>query len=385
MITTKSFRTGKSKKKEKYERVQVTQSFQTVLQRSATPTDQGRMLMFLRQEFPMAFERFLMDNGGRLPHIPISFPLYSSLSGHDVECKDAEPLDAITIETEAVMSSLMCTMPVMSSSREIPPENVTKAVATDIWTLLSGIFCFTGSTHYMPDDSEYIEFDGNMSDGEMPSTTAPVVTKKKTKSLASRLNPMKILGPLTSSPSFIAARNPLLFQHRATDYQNNRELLAQNLSDDTLRILKLYVGLSRETGVSFNWALKISKNNIFVHNSDIPGSPFSALKSDCTVKKDKYTILRYLTDDERSKEYDETLDGYKVPMYPFMLFSVSNTSCSFVNCCLCDMYHISSRFTGYSLSLSSFLIHVYFPLIYYVFTMLSILIHSGIPALGNRR
>jgi len=310
MMSVKSFR--KSKKKEQYERVQVTQSFQTVLQRSATPTDQGRMLMFLRREFPMAFERFLMDNGGRLPHIPISFPLYSSLSGNDIECKDAEPSDAITIETEAAMSSLMCTMPIMTT-REIPPENVTKAVATDIWTLLSGIFCFSVSSQYMPDDSEYIEFDGNMSDSDIPVATAPVVTTKKPKSLVSRLNPMKILGPLTtSSPSYIASRNPLLFQHRCTDYQNNRELLAQNLSDEALRILKLYAGLSRETGVSFNWALKISKNNIYVHNCDIPGSSFSALKSDCTVKKDKYTILRYLTDDERSKEYDETLEGYKV-------------------------------------------------------------------------
>ena len=375
MIATKSFRISKAKKKEKYERVQVTQSFQTVLQRTASPTDQGKMLMFLRREFPMAFERFMMDNGGRLPHIPISFPLYSSLSGLDGECKDAEPKDTITIETEAAISSLMCTMPVMTS-RDIPPENVTKAVATDIWTLLSGIFCFSGSTHYMPDDSEYIEFDGNMSDSDMPSAVAaPVVTTKKPKSLASRLNPMKILGPLTapltSSPSFIAARNPLLFQRRATDYQNNRELLAQDLSDEAIRILKLYVGLSRETGVSFNWAMKISKNNIFVHNSDIPGSSFSALKSDCAVKKDKYTILRYLTDDERSKEYDETLEGYKVRHVPThhsnrqcILFSLSKSLLFFFRS------QIIVCFVSYLITSHMIIAPIFYPNSYFVFTFL---------------
>ena len=233
----------------------------------------------------------------------------------------------VLIETEAVVSTLMCAMPSMAIPRDIPPQSVEKAVANDVWTLLSGIFCFSGSKQYAPDDSDYIVFDGSMSESDTPSPSpGAMARKKKPKSLASRLNPLKLLGPTASAttatsgtggvqaaPSRAAPLNPLVFQPRpGIDYRAQHAILVQDLTDESQRIIKLYTGLFRERGISFNWVLKTSKNNIFVHNCDLPGSSFSALKSDCTIKKDKYTILRYLTDDERSKEYDETLDGYKL-------------------------------------------------------------------------
>jgi hypothetical protein len=103
----------------------------------------------------------------------------------------------------------------------------------------------------------------------------------------------------------------LAFQPRpGVDYRVDREALAQDLADESQRILMLYVGVTREAGLTFNWALKKSADKIFVHNCDLPGCNFSALKSDCTIKRDKHTILRYITDDDKGKMYDDTLEGY---------------------------------------------------------------------------
>ena len=309
------------KKEETIERVQVTDAFTQVLQRNASHTEQGRMLNFLRREFPMSFERFLMENGGRIPAIPLYFPLCPSGRGVGDDFsetkEEAGPADML-IETEAALTTMMCGMPTYVSSsssspavrRDVPsPDKVTRAVATDIWTLLAGVFCFSVSKSYMPNDDEYVTYTGSMSDVEAPGADSPPVAKKKPKSLISKLNPMKLLGPI--APSAPKPANPLVF-HPSTDYRLHRERLAPDLSDDAQRILKLYTGITRETGLTFDWALKTSRNNIFVHTADVPGSNFSALKSDCTIKKDKYTILRCLTDDDKSKDYDETLEGYKL-------------------------------------------------------------------------
>ena len=312
-------------KKENVERVQVTEAFTQVLQRNASHTEQGRMLNFLRREFPMSFERFLMENGGRIPSIPLYFPMMGPSGGRGDDFSESKeeggalgPADVL-IETEAALTTLMCGVPTSytspSARRDVTtttpsPEKVSRAVASDIWTLLSGIFCFSVAKGYMPNDDEYVTYTGSMSDVEAPGGTgSPPVAKKKSKSLMSKLNPMKLLGPTT--PPAPKPANPLVF-HPSADYRLHRERLAPDLSDDAQRILKLYTGITREAGVTFDWALKTSKNNIHVHTADVPGSNFSALKSDCTIKKDKYTVLRCLTDDDKSKDYDETLEGYKL-------------------------------------------------------------------------
>ena len=318
------------KKKEKVERIKVTDVIKHVLQRRSSLSEQGRMMSFLKREFPMSFERFVIDNGGNVPNIPLQLTVHVP-DRKDGEVKEDETPD-VFLETQAAASTLMHVgamndtvndmMYNVTSTRDLPfadLERVDKAVASDIWTVLSGVFCFSGSPQYTHDD-EFSEFDtttrGN--DGETKDETAEhsAVGKKpddiKTRATTMLTNSFHMLGPDTSPPPRRTA-NPLHFHPRpGVDYKRDRELLSKDLCEEGQRIAKLYAGITRERGVTFNWTLKVSKDDIFIHSCDVIGSSFAALKSDCTIKKDKYTILQYLTDDEMSKSYDDSLDGYKL-------------------------------------------------------------------------
>ena len=191
------------------------------------------------------------------------------------------------------------------------PEEVETAVASDVWALVTGAFCFSSPPQYLPNDDQHTKFDSQTIEKAAPKPQSLL----RPESVYRTLNPLNMLNPGILShgtPTTSATRNPLAFHRRADVDCTRRDLLIEDLASESQRLMKLYCGITRERGITFNWILKKTQDDINVHNCDLPGSSFSALKSDCIVKKDKYTILRYLTDDDRSKEYDETLDGYKV-------------------------------------------------------------------------
>ena len=299
-------------KPEKVERIRVTDVVRSVLQRRSSHSEQGRMMAFLKREFPLSFERFVRDHGGAVPHIPLQVPVNHVVTRGDIESKENGP--DVLIETEAAVSTLMCSMPAMTTQRNFDtnPAEVETAVASDVWALVTGAFCLSSPPQYLPHDDQHTGFDSQTNEKAVPKPQSLL----RPESVYRNLNPLNMLNPgiLTpGTPTTSAIRNPLAFQRRAdVDYRTKRDLLAEDLASESQRILKLYCGITRERGITFNWILKKSQDDINVHNCDLPGSSFSALKSDCIVKKDKYTILRYVTDDERSKDYDETLEGYKV-------------------------------------------------------------------------
>ena len=315
-LTTKrqwrwSFSTTNTGQKEKVERRRVTDVIKTVLQRPPSKTDQGRVLHYLRREFPCAFDRFVRDNGGRVPHIPLyrSPSMVARRPLLNEESKDERSGPDALLETEAAMNTLYGVLPGSERGLPVPPERVHEEVASDMWSLFSGVFCFSPSAKYMPEEEEGATSLNPQADNS--------VVRGET-GIAAALNPLNInplnMNPLTMlapSPSSATGRNPLAFQPRpGANYRVDREALVQDLANEAHRILLLYVGVTRERGVTFNWTLKKSADNIYVHNCDVRGCNFSALKSDCMIKRDKYTILKYITDDDKGKVYDDTLEGY---------------------------------------------------------------------------
>ena len=321
-----------STRQEKVERMKVSDVVRSVLQRRSSHSEQVRMMAFLKREFPLSFERFLRDHGGAVPHIPLQVPVNHVITRGDMESKEDGP--DVLIETEAAVSTLMCSMPTMSTQRNFDtnPEEVETAVASDVWALVTGAFCLSTPPQYLPQDDQRTESDNQTNEKAIPKSHSLL---QHSESVYRKLNPLNMLNPgilSPGTPTTSSIRNPLVFQQRpGVDYRTQRDLLFEDLASESQRIMKLYCGITRERGTTFNWILKKAQDDINVHNCDLPGSSFSALKSDCFVKKDKYTILKYLTDDDRSKEYDETLDGYKVMLHVIYVdeFSISHPTLPF--------------------------------------------------------
>jgi hypothetical protein len=205
-------------------------------------------------------------------------------------------------------TSVGSAVPPTSRELRLPPEKRQAAVYSDVWLALSNIFCFSVPADYMPAE--------DIIENVLPVTlTDPgPEKKKKKKGLVAKLNPLNWTGSGTKESG---KRNHLVFS-RNGDYKRDKKLLYTDLAEESQRIGQLYAGIIREHGVIFDWSLKASKNGVHIQTCDIPGSSFQAMKTDTVIKKDKYTILKVIIDDDRAKEYDESLEGYEVRMMPFI-------------------------------------------------------------------
>ena len=229
---------------------------------------------------------------------------------------------------EEVPSYLMCNFDGAALVPFIAPNSSEKrnsAIFSGIWDALSSIFCFT-SSGYMPDD-DYIIYTGSVdnSDEDDPSPKAPrkkKSLKKKSKSfIAETLNVFDWTAAVT--PPKAVPKNPLVFSKEG-DYANDKALLGLDLFEESQRIMKIFTGVTRVKGVTFNWTLRAAKNDVNIHTCDIPCSPWQAVKSDCVIKQNKHTILKLLTDDSRSHEYDESMEGYVVRIFPSVALASSH-------------------------------------------------------------
>ena len=182
------------------------------------------------------------------------------------------------------------------------------AIFSNIWIVLSCFFCFT-SSYYMPED-DYILYTG--SDDE---TDIPVISSRKKKQKipeAVIADSMRVLDWNSDLPApNLQAIGTLTFCKEG-DYFNDKELLGSHLLEEGQRIIKIFAGIKRISGLTFNWTLRASKKGIDVHTCDVPNSPWLAVKSDSIIKRDKFEILKLFLDDSRSHEYDETMEGYQV-------------------------------------------------------------------------
>jgi hypothetical protein len=96
---------------------------------------------------------------------------------------------------------------------------------------------------------------------------------------------------------------------------NNIPQLYQDMTEEVVRIFKLFSGITRIDGLVFDWVLRASKHDITIHSCSVPGSDWQAIKSDAIIKCDKKDVLALMIDDDRSKEYDETMEGYEVRLH----------------------------------------------------------------------
>lgn len=191
------------------------------------------------------------------------------------------------------------------------------AIFSDVWIALSSIFCFT-SSYYMPED-DYILYTGSDDDNDPPHASPRKKKTSKNTPESFIAESLKVFDWSSDIPvPKQQASNSFVFC-REGDYANDKDLLGLHLLEEGQRIVKLFVGITRVSGLTFNWTLRASKKGITIHTSDVPNSPWQAVKSDCIIQQDKHEILKLLLDDSRSHEYDDSMEGFEVFHYILIL------------------------------------------------------------------
>ena len=229
--------------------------------------DKDKLLMLLR-EFPMALQRYLEENDGRLPALRI---LPVKESADDV------------FENDDNVATLFC---------------VGKATNHNggIWSLLGGVFCF-GSQERVEFDT--LGQDDNNDNINIRNKKSKKNNNRSTKSIWKSKESSKRCAVVEALKSRVLVNNDM-------------EKFSRDLIDESRRLFKIYLGLKRIEGLNFNWVWKIDKNGVIVHTATVEGSNWLAVKSDSICKADKYTICNLLVDDSRTTEYDNGVDGYEV-------------------------------------------------------------------------
>lgn len=194
-------------------------------------------------------------------------------------------------------------VPVRSNRRDEEPTSM----LSDMWRVISSVFCATGSTYYMPEE-EYAPYTGSVDEAEQNDTgeVQDIIMQSKA-FIESSLEVFDWSKDFASSQLSYS----LVFSKQG-DYMNDKLLFGLDLAEESQRILKIFLGINREKGLTLDWALKASKKDIYVHTCDVPESPWLAVKSDCVIRQDKYIIMNLMMDDARSSEYDDSMEGYEV-------------------------------------------------------------------------
>lgn len=197
---------------------------------------------------------------------------------------------------------------IAASATKVVLEAHSSSFLSEIWMVLSRIFCFPSAAYYMPDD-DYILYCGSMEEDEHVESDSNSILQHSKSFIENSLKVFDWSNDFPSSPISYS----LVFS-REGDYANDKLLLGRDLFEEGQRIMKLFTGLIREKGLTLNWVLRATKasDNINVHTCDVPDSPWLAIKSDCIIRRDKETILQLMMDDTRSSEYDDSMEGYEV-------------------------------------------------------------------------
>lgn len=213
---------------------------------------------------------------------------------------------------EAAPSGIFCSahrealVPVRNNHRDEEPSSM----LSDMWRVISSVFCVSASTYYMPDE-EYTPYTGSFD--EVDQNDASESTKVKEIIMQSKAFLESSLEVFDWSKDFASSQlsYSLVFSKEG-DYLNDKLLFGLHLVEESQRIMKIFLGITREKGLTLDWVLKASKKDINVHTSDVPESPWLAVKSDCIIRQDKYIIMNLMMNDARSAEYDDSMEGYEV-------------------------------------------------------------------------
>lgn len=201
-----------------------------------------------------------------------------------------------------------------SSSRKVVRDANPSSILSEIWLILSSIFCVTSTAYYMPDD-DYILYTGSMEDEEFTDINAGRILQHSKSFIENSLKVFDWSNDFPCTPTMYS----LVFSKEG-DYANDKMLLGRDLLNEGQRIMKLFTGLTREKGLTLNWVSRATTKDVNVHTCDVPDSPWLAIKSDCIIRRDKEMILKLMMDDTRSSEYDDSMEGYEVTMKHFPSF-----------------------------------------------------------------
>lgn len=103
---------------------------------------------------------------------------------------------------------------------------------------------------------------------------------------------------------------------------NNMEIFANDLVNESRRIFRIYSGIDKVQGINFKWNIRSKSNNIIVSAANVINSKYLVIKSTSRCHADKYTITNLLYDVTRVSEYEDNIEGYEI------LYDDLNSNCS---------------------------------------------------------
>ena len=96
------------------------------------------------------------------------------------------------------------------------------------------------------------------------------------------------------------------------DIEQDKSIFITDCIEESQRILKIYADLTSIEGFKFNWQSTVSKDNVVVYNSEVPGCVFKAVKSESFINNTRDNIVNYMMNLDNLMNYDELLEGCEV-------------------------------------------------------------------------
>ena len=93
---------------------------------------------------------------------------------------------------------------------------------------------------------------------------------------------------------------------------NNMEIFANDLVNESRRIFRIYSGIDKVQGINFQWNIRSKSNNIIVSAANVINSKYLVIKSTSRCQADKYIITKLLYDVTRVLEYEDNIEGYEI-------------------------------------------------------------------------
>ena len=296
---------------------------------SANMTEHERMLLILR-DFPMAYEQYVRENGGPSLYPGARAAILAPAGAEKGETEEsrlaASGAAAAAAGAAATAGAAGAATGAVGAAATSPPRVVVHtsegavgllcgAAGTgegfSLWNMVSDALGWFG---FSTDRKQYETVDDIVGDlcasTGLPGTSDGI--KGKFSPRVRRANKAR-LAPLQGDSSGLS-----LLTLRPTDWKN-RELAGKHLLEESRRLFCIFAGRTRGDGIpTFNWEFKVTKGRVTVHGAVVPNSPWQAVKSDCIIHADKHRIRKLITDDDRSKEYDDGVDSYDVSGHLFL-------------------------------------------------------------------
>ena len=288
----------------------------TTTTKPQSQSEHERMLRVLR-EFPAAYEQYISEHGG--PSLPSAPETGSRAVATKASAAPAAPAAAgAGAGAGAGAAGAAALQPLPRDQQDVgflcglPTPGVSW-----LWSVIADALSFFG-VGAEPKDYQSVDqiVDEFCASTGLPAPTAPFRPKTRQQQKVKKPSPLGAgagagAGAARSGQPDAPPLSPLSL--RPMDWAGNKEAVGAHLRDESRRLFRIFAGLTRGEGIpTFNWEFKLTKSRVTVHQAVVPDSPWAAIKSDCIVHADKHRICRLITDDDRSHEYDDSVEGYDV-------------------------------------------------------------------------